>query len=418
MPAAHAHGAAGSANRAKPRWEVADVLRLHGQAYRTDHPPPLSHLKIMRAITACRAPALGGHVERCSSCAFERHAYNSCRNRHCPKCQALAKARWLDARTAELLPVGYFHVVFTLPHELNPLILCNKAVLLKHLFDAVARTLLQFGRNPGNGLGGKIGFLAVLHTWDQKLSDHFHLHCLIPAGALSPDGRRWIAARTDFLFPVKALAQVFRGKFVDLLKKSFAQQRLAFPGRTAASGTPEGFHALISQLFQKNWVVYCKPPFGGPAKVLDYLGRYTHRVAIANHRILNVQDGNVTFSYRDRRDGDSLKSLTVPAEEFIRRFLLHALPASFMRIRHFGFLANRSKGRDLPRCRRLLGLPPEPPESQPMTGPEQLRELTGQDPGKCPACKTGVMQLVAELPKLPIHAWPHFPLPPPRLDSS
>lgn len=372
----------------------------------------------MRAITACRTPALGGHVERCGSCAFERRAYNSCRNRHCPKCQALAKARWLQARTAELLPVGYFHVVFTLPHELNPLILRNKAVVLKILFDAVAGTLLQFGRNPGNGLGGKIGFLAVLHTWDQKLLDHFHLHCLIPAGALSPDGRRWIAARADFLFPVKALARVFRGKFVDLLKQSFAQQRLTFPGRTAGVGTPEGFRALISQLFQKNWIVYCKPPFGGPAKVLDYLGRYTHRVAIANHRIRAVQEGNVTFSYRDRRDGDKLKSITVPAEEFIRRFLLHALPASFMRIRHFGFLANRAKGRDLPRCRQLLGLAPVPPEPQPMTTQERLRELTGRDPAQCPSCKTGVMKIVAELPVLPIRAWPHFPLSAPRFDSS
>ncbi len=418
MPAAHAHGAAGLTSRSRPRWEVADVLRLHGQDYRRSHPPPLSHLKIMRAITACRTPALGGHVERCGNCAFERYAYNSCRNRHCPKCQALAKARWLEARTAELLPVGYFHVVFTLPHELNPLILCNKAVVLKLLFDAVARTLSQFGRNPGNGLGGKIGFLAVLHTWDQKLLDHFHLHCLIPAGALSADGRRWIAARTDFLFPVKALAQVFRGKFIDLLKDSFAQRQLAFPGRTAGLAAPAGFSGLISQLFLKNWVVYCKPPFGGPQKVLDYLGRYTHRVAIANHRILAVQDGNVTFSYRDRRAGDSLKSMTIPAEEFIRRFLLHALPASFMRIRHYGFLANRCKGRDLQRCRQLLGLSPEPPETQPLTTQERLRQLTGNNPAQCPSCKTGVMTVVAELPALPMNAWPHFPLPVPRFDSS
>ncbi len=418
MPSAHAHGAAGLTSRARPRWEVADVLRLHGEAYRRSHPPPLPHLKIMRAITACRTPVLGGHVERCGSCSFERRAYNSCRNRHCPKCQSLAKARWLKARTAELLPVGYFHVVFTLPHELNPLILCNKAVVLKLLFEAVARTLSQFGRNPGNGLGGKIGFLAVLHTWDQKLLDHFHLHCLIPAGALSPDGRRWVAARKDFLFPVKALSRVFRGKFVALLKDSFVQRRLAFPGRTASLGAPGGFHALIGQLYEKDWVVYSKAPFGGPRKVLDYLGRYTHRVAIANHRILALEDGNVTFSYRDRRDGDSLKSLTVPAEEFIRRFLLHALPASFMRIRHFGFLANRAKGRDLQRCRQLLGLSPEPTVTQPMTDQEQLHELTGKDPRKCPACKTGLMQLVAELPKLPIHAWPHFGLPAPRLDSS
>ena len=241
MPSAHAHGAAGLTSRARPRWEVADVLRLHGEAYRRSHPPPLPHLKIMRAITACRTPVLGGHVERCGSCSFERRAYNSCRNRHCPKCQSLAKARWLKARTAELLPVGYFHVVFTLPHELNPLILCNKAVVLKLLFEAVARTLSQFGRNPGNGLGGKIGFLAVLHTWDQKLLDHFHLHCLIPAGALSPDGRRWVAARKDFLFPVKALSRVFRGKFVALLKEKLRPAAARLSRANGKLGRPGDF---------------------------------------------------------------------------------------------------------------------------------------------------------------------------------
>jgi predicted Zn-ribbon and HTH transcriptional regulator len=367
----------------------------------------------MRALEACRTPALGGHLERCGSCGFERQAYNSCRNRHCPKCQSLAKERWLKARSAELLPVGYFHVVFTLPHELNPLILRNKALGLKLLFDAVSQTLLQFGRDPRNGLGGKIGFLAVLHTWDQKLSDHFHLHCLIPAGALSPDGQRWIAARADFLFPVKALSRVFRGKFVALLKHAFAARRLIFPGRTADLATHEGFAAMLDQLYRHDWVVYCKPPFGGPRKVLDYLGRYTHRVAISNHRLRAIEDGNVTFSYRDRSDGDTLKAMTVTAEEFIRRFLLHALPRSFMRIRHFGFLANRCKDRDLRRCRELLGLPPEVLEPQPMTVGEELRALTGQDPAQCPACKTGVMSVVGELPPLPF-----TPASTLRLDSS
>lgn len=418
MPCAHVHGAAGLTRRARPRWEVADVFRLHGEAYRRSQPLPLLHLKIMRAIAACRTVVLGGHRERCDCCGFERPAYNSCLNRHCPKCQVLAKAKWLEARSAELLPVGYFHVVFTLPHVLNLLILCNKAVVLKILFDAVAQTLTQFGHNPRNGLGGKLGFLAVLHTWDQKLLDHFHLHCLIPAGVLSEDGLRWIHARKDFLFPVKALAEVFRGKFVALLKQAFAQKQLTFPGRAASTGHPAGFSALMAELYRQGWVVYCKPPFGGPHKVLDYLGRYTHRVAIANHRIQTVADGNVTFSYRDRRDHDTTKSLTVPAEEFIRRFLLHALPPSFMRIRHFGFLANRCKGRDLPRCRELLGLPPEIPEPPPMTNEERLRGLTGDNPKRCPACKVGKMLVVAELPKLPICAWPLFPLPSLRFDSS
>lgn len=418
MPAAHTHGAPQLRGRARPRWEVADVLRLYGDAYLHSHPQPPLHLKIMRAISACRTSVLGGHVERCGDCGFERNAYNSCRNRHCPKCQSLVKAQWLEARTAELLPVGYFHVVFTLPHVLNPLILRNKAVVLKFLFDAVAQTLRQFGRDPRHRLGGKIGFLAVLHTWDQKLKDHFHLHCLIPAGALSHDGQRWIHARKDFLFPVKALAQVFRGKFVALLKTAFTQRRLASPGRTAISDTPEGFPNLIDQLYRKDWVVYSKAPFGGPHKVLDYLGRYTHRVAIANHRIQAVKDGNVTFLYRDRSDGDRVKAMTVPAEEFIRRFLLHALPPSFMRIRHFGFLANRCKGRDLQRCRGLLGLSPKLPETQPMTTQERLCELTGHNPTQCPVCKTGVMKVIAGLSKLPMHAWPHFPLPAPFFDSS
>lgn len=350
---------------------------------------------------ACRTPALGGHLERCGGCGFERRAYNSCRNRHCPKCQALAKARWLEARSAELLPVGYFHVVFTLPHVLNPLILRNKALLLKMLFDAVGQTLLQFGRNPKNGLGGKIGFLAVLHTWDQKLSDHFHLHCLVPAGALSPDGSRWIHARNDFLFPVKALSRVFRGKFVELLRRDFP---------------PEVLQPLLPQLYAKDWVVYSKAPFGGPHKVLDYLGRYTHRVAISNHRIRSVADGKVTFSYRDRADGDSLKAFTLPATEFIRRFLLHSLPRSFMRIRHFGFLANRSKAHDLSLCRRLLGLPPDLPKPQPACARELLRRVAGRDLDLCPSCKTGVVAVVAELPRLAIPLFSFAPIP--RLDSS
>lgn len=415
MPAAHVHGAA---DRVKPRWEVADVLRRHGEAYRRAHPLPPLHLKILRALTACRTPALGGHRQRCDICGEERDAYHSCCNRHCPKCQSLAKAKWLQARSAELLPVGYFHVVFTLPHDLNPLILCNKAVVLGILFDAAAQTLLQFGRNPANGLGGKLGFLAVLHTWDQRLLDHFHLHCLVPAGALSQDGRRWIAAQDSFLFPVKALGKVFRGKFIALLKDAFAEGRLIFPGRTADLGTPGGFAALLGQLYAKKWVVYCKPPFGGPWKVLDYLGRYTHRVAISNHRILDVRDGNVKFTYRDRADGDKVKTMILRAEEFIRRFLLHALPPSFMRIRHFGFLANRCKGRDLQRCRELLGVPIALDEAPPVARDEQPCGLSGEDLKRCPACKVGTMRAVAELPKMPIELWPHFPYPLPRLDSS
>ena len=380
---------------------MADVLRLYGEAFRHSHPQPASHLKIMSAIERCRTPALGGHLEQCGNCGFERPAYNSCRNRHCPKCQGLDTARWLQARQAEVLPVGYFHVVFTLPHELNGIILSNKPLLVKILFDAVAQTLLTFGHN---NLGGKTGFIAVLHTWDQKLNAHFHLHCLVPAGVLSEDGDRWIAAPKNFLFPVHALRTVFRGKYIDSLRQAFASHKLIFPGQAAAFQDQAGFDALVAQLYKHPWVVYAKPPFGGPDKVLDYLGRYTHRVAISNNRILNVENGIVTFSWRDRRDGNKRKLMSLPAEEFIRRFLLHSLPSGFVRIRHFGFLANRSKKHDLPLCRHLLGLEPHPPEPQQKSDEELLLELTGEDFSRCPVCKQGAMRIIAEL--LPIKLSP------------
>lgn len=351
----------------------------------------------MSAIERCRTPALGGHLERCDRCAFERPAYNSCRNRHCPKCQGLDKARWLEARQTEILPVGYFHLVFTLPHELNALVLSNKPVLLKILFDAVAQTLLAFGHN---NLGGKTGFIALLHTWDQKLQAHFHLHCLVPAGVLSNNGDRWIAAPKNFLFPVKALSAVFRGKYIDFLRQAFVARKLQFPGQAAAFQSQAEFDRLIAELRQKPWVVFAKPPFGGPEKLLDYLGRYTHRVAISNNRILNVENGIVTFAFRDRRDGNKRKVMTLPADEFIRRFLLHVLPSGFVRIRHFGFLANRSKKHDLPLCRQLLGLNPHPPVPEQKSDEELLRVLTGEDSSRCPSCKQGIMRIVAELPKI------------------
>lgn len=372
-------------------------MRLHGEAFLHSHSLPASQLKIMNAIKRCRTPALGGHLEQCDRCGFERPAYNSCRNRHCPKCQGLDKARWLETRQAEVLPVGYFHVVFTLPHELNALILSNKRVLLKILFDATAQTLLAFGHN---NLGGKTGFIALLHTWDQKLQAHFHLHCLVPAGVLSENGDRWISAPKNFLFPVKALSAVFRGKYIDFLRQAKASRKLIFPGQAALLQTQAGFDDLITQLRQKSWVVYAKPPFGGPEKVLDYLGRYTHRVAISNNRILNVENGNITFTFRDRSDGNKRKTMTLPAQEFIRRFLLHSLPSGFVRIRHFGFLANRSKKHDLPLCRQLLGLDPHPAQPEQKSDEELLRELTGEDPSRCPICKQGTMRIIAELPKL------------------
>ena len=289
-PAHHLHQAAGD----RPRWEVADIFRAHGMAYRKAHPLPRSHLKVMRAIERCRTASLGGHIQQCDSCSFQRQAYNSCRNRHCPKCGSLDKARWLEDRKAELLPVGYFHLVFTLPHELNPLTLSNKKVICDILFKAVSQTLLEFARTR---LGGLLGFICVLHTWDQKLRDHFHLHCLIPAGALSFDRSHWIPARQGFLFPVRALSLVFRGKFLDLLQKAVTKDQLRYVGRCAPLAQSKAFHQFIRSLAAKKWVVYAKRPFSVPDKVLDYLGRYTHRVAISNNRILSLDQGRVTFSY-------------------------------------------------------------------------------------------------------------------------
>ena len=377
--------------------EVADIFRRYGEEYRLTHLLPPSHLNVMHDIEVCRTAYLGGHLEKCDVCGFERYSYNSCRNRHCPKCQSLTKARWLEARKAEVLPVAYFHTVVTLPHEINPIALCNKKIVFTILFKAASETLLEFGRNPQNGLGGKAGFIAILHTWDQTLMDHFHLHCVIPSGALSFDGSQWIDAQEDFLFPVKALSKVFRGKFMQYLVKAFENGVLIFPGNTKHLGTSEGFSHLKKQLWEKDWVVYSKKPFAGPEHVLDYIGRYTHRVAISNHRIIALENHRVSFHYRDRKDKNSLKIMTLDADEFIRRFLLHVLPKNFKRIRHFGFLANRSKKQNLKTCRVLLGLSFHLPESTEKTPQELMLQLTGIDVTLCPRCQKGSMIVIAEL---------------------
>ena len=387
-----------AAKSRRPQWEVADVFCSCGPDYRRQHSLPRIHLKVMRAIETCRTAALGGHVEKCDRCGFERVSYNSCRNRHCPKCQSLAKARWMENRKAELLPVGYFHSVFTLPHELNPLVLCNKKILYDILFKAVSDTLQEFGADPKHGLGGKLGCIAILHTWDQTLRDHFHLHCLIPGGVLSPDGTSWTHARKNYLFPVKALSKAFRGKFLYLLKKAFKESRLIFPGKTSSFASTRMFTRLLNQLWKKQWVVYSKKPFAGPENVLDYLGRYTHRVAITNHRIAAVENGMVRFRYRDRRDHEKMKVMTLTAEEFIRRFLLHTLPDSYVRIRHFGFLANKCKERCLTLCRKALHCTQKPGNSSPMDSRSLLLHLTGIDLNRCPHCSQGTMYIVKILP--------------------
>src|SRR6266487_2457802 len=374
--------------------ELADIFRAHGESYRRDHPLPVSHLKVIEAVERCRTAALGGHIEQCDSCGYERPAYNSCRNRHCPKCQSLAKVKWLDKQKSELLPVGYFHLVFTLPHELNALILTNKKILLSHLFKAVGETLVDFGRAR---LGGQIGVITVLHTWEQTLLDHFHLHCLVPAGALSFDQKHWRPARQNFLFPVKALSVVFRAKFLDFLKRSFARNKLLFVGQTASLVDPVAFNLLIDALRKKTWIVYAKKPFGSPVHVLDYLGRYIHRVALSNDRIVSAYNGAVTFSYRDRKNHDRKKTMTLDAHEFIRRFLLHVIPKGFVRVRHAGVWANRSKGL-LSKCRHLLDLNPAVPKLAQKSVHQLMLELTGIDITRCPVCHKGTLPLFASLP--------------------
>ena len=378
-----AHGRAAGQNKGCS--ELADIFSHYGDRYRKTHCLPAAHRKVMRAVEVCRTAELGGHLKQCDTCGFEHPSYNSCRNRHCPKCQSLAKAQWLQKQSAELLPVGYFHLVFTLPHELNRLILAHKKIGLSLLFKAVSETLLEFGQTR---LKGTLGIIAVLHTWDQTLNDHFHLHCLIPGGALSLDQSRWIAARPNFLFAAKALSVVFRGKFLDLLTQAGEKGRIETPSER------------LKALRKKNWIVYAKKPFGSPRTVLDYLGRYTHRVALSNERILSVQSGQVTFTYRDRKDKDRLKSMTLDAQEFIRRFLLHVLPDGFMRIRHFGFLANRTKKHVLPQCRKLLGLSAALPELPKKSAHDLLLELTGIDLSRCPRCQKGTLIVVGELPKV------------------
>jgi hypothetical protein len=366
----------------RPALELADVVRRHGPRLGED----LSgeHRRILRAITSCRTAALGGHVETCDQCQFQRIAYNSCRNRHCPKCQASACAQWMEDRAEELLPVEYFHVVFTLPDTFNSLALGNKRIVYGVLFDAVAQTLSEVAANPKH-LGAKIGFIGILHTWGQNLSLHPHIHCVVPGGGLSPDGSRWIACQSGFFLPVRVLSKVFRGKFIDLLKRARAAGKLL--------GTEDNgdFNRLLNASVKHDWVVYAKPPFGGPERVLKYLARYTHRIAISNRRLVSMDDQNVTFNWKDYAHGNRTRTLTLDGREFLRRFLLHAVPRGFMRIRHFGLLANRTRTENLAICRQLLGVPADTSAD---TGPASLASssLIGTTHHACcPLCGRGRM---------------------------
>jgi hypothetical protein len=386
---------------ARPAYEVADVFRQYGAAYREAYSLSREQQRVLTAIACCRTAALGGHLEQCDHCGHQRPVYNSCRNRHCPKCQGLARAQWLADRQAELLPVGYFHNVFTLPHELNDLLAANPRVLYNLLFHSVAQTLQAFAANPQYGLGGQLGFTAVLHTWDQKLLYHVHLHCVIAGGALTPDASRWLPARPNYLFPVRELSCAFRDRYLEGVRRAFAQERFHWPGRLAALAGPTAFAAFLKPLAAKDWVVYSQPPFGGPANVLEYLSRYTHRVALSNHRLRSIADGQVTFTYRDRRDHNRPKELTVSAVEFIRRFLLHVTPSGLCRLRHYGFLSNRLKEQQLPQCRALLGHVATPAlDLSPFVAALLLR-LTAPEGPRCPCCGEGNMVRVACLRKEP-----------------
>jgi hypothetical protein len=345
--------------------ELAEVIRRHGHRL-----GGLSgeHQRILRAIVSCRTAALGGHVQTCDHCRHQRIAYNSCRNRHCPRCQGSACARWMADRAEELLPVEYFHVVFTLPDTFNALALANKRVVYGVLFEAVAQTLLEVAANPRH-VGARIGFLAILHTWGQNLSLHPHVHCVVPGGGLSPDGK-WVACRSGFFLPVRVLSRVFRGKFIDLLKRARAA------GKLIADQDNHAFDRLLDASVKNDWVVYAKPPFGGPAQVLKYLARYTHRIAISNRRLVSVDEQSVTFSYKDYAHGNRPRTLTLDGAEFLRRFLLHAVPRGFMRIRHFGLLANPVRTKNLATLRRLLPTPA--PTIAPLA-----------EPACCPVCERG-----------------------------
>ncbi len=379
--------------------EVADVFHLYGDRFCQNNALSNAQLKVMRHIKICRTAALGGHVEQCNNCGFERISYNSCRDRHCPKCQTLVKEKWLNDRKSELLPCGYFHLVFTIPHELNPIILCNKKVALSILFAAVNQTLQAFAKDPQWRLCGQLGFILVLHTWSQTLMDHFHLHCLIPGGALSFTKDRWIPAKGSFLFRVQSLAKAFKNRYLTLFNTAYHKNELIFPGKTACYETREKFDLLIRSVSQTKWITYAKRPFAGPEQVLEYLGRYTHRVAISNNRIKSVDNGKVTFTYRDRTNNNELKTMPLTTDEFIRRFLLHVLPEGFMKIRYFGFLSNTNKKQAIPLIRKFIGSDVKLPEKQNETVIEMLYRLTGEDITCCPECKKGKMGVIKRLPK-------------------
>jgi Putative transposase/Transposase zinc-binding domain len=399
-----------------PKLELADILRRHGQSFLENQSASAAQRRAVRAILQCRSAELGGHVDQCDSCGHKRISYNSCRNRHCPKCRSLEKARWLDQRQSELLPVHYFHVVFTIPRQLSDLVLQNKKVAYNILFRSTAETLLRIAADPKH-LGAKIGFLAILHTWGQNVLHHPHIHCVIPGGGISLDNSRWVACRQRFFLPVRVLSRLFQGLFLHYLDQAFKRGQLEFHGSLAHLSDSAEFTRLLSSCRRLKWVVYAKRPFGSPAQVLGYLGRYTHRVAISNHRLLGLEDGKVSFTWKDYRNGNAQQVMHLDAQEFIRRFLLHILPSGLVRIRYYGFLSNSHRREKLAICRDLIGtakpqepLSPQTPTLQLLSTPQDWKtkyeQLTGHSLSLCPLCRTGRMLTVELLqpttsPRLP-----------------
>ena len=382
-------------NNSQSSAELADVFNIYGEDYLNRHQLSAAAYKAINAIGNCRTKALGGHVYRCELCSAEIIMYDSCRNRHCPKCQAMAKTLWLEARQAELLPVEYFHLVFTIPHELNFIASYNQTTIYNILFKAASTTIKTMGEDPKR-LGGLMGMLSVLHTWGQNLQQHIHLHCVIPGGALKQS--EWVPAKPGFLFPVRALSKMFRGIFVKLLRQAFDNGELTFKASIADLADPKIFHKMLDQIMNKDWVVYSKKPFNGAKGAVDYLAKYVYRTAISNNRILSCEDGKVTFQWRDYSDHNKIKVMSLDADEFIRRFLIHILPSGFMRVRSFGFLANSCKAKNISLILTALN------QSQPVLNntkektADLMLRLTGVDINICPECKKGKLLLIKTIP--------------------
>ena len=396
----------------RPACEIADVFRRYGAAFQAKYGylmQPL-HQLVLKALAACRTAQLGGHLHECDHCGHHKPAYNSCHNRHCPKCQASLRGQWFEERQRDLLPVEYFHVVFTLPDELGALALQNKVVIYNLLFRATSETLLEAAAS-WKDLKAKIGFFAILHTWGQKLNLHPHLHCIVPGGGISLDGTRWVSCPRGFFMPVKLLGRLFRGKFLAYLQAAHRRGELKCKGRLQSLNSHSAFKSWVSPLYKKDWIVYAKPPWNGPQHALKYLARYTHRVAIANQRLLSIDNGQVTFSYKDYRHQHRQRTLTLAATEFIRRFMMHVLPHRFIRIRYFGFLANKHRKQQLHKIRELLGAP-QPASPEKKSDDEQQDMAAALQKQRCPRCKVGMMWPIDITPRPRLSEILHFPLVP------